>query len=294
MAKKSSKSKAKPVEKKAAKAPATAKEAPAWPVLALAGLGLFITGYLTIIAWVATAPAFCSAGSGCDVIQSSRWSTVLGLPLAFWGFLLYGLIAYTAYRPMALIKRWKRIWYLALMGAILSLYLTVVGIISLDAVCIWCLASLATIVAIFVVNAVRRPAGAPEIPWWTWLLNSAIAALLAVAALHLYYNNDLLTPPPDPRLAPLAAHLADTGAKFYGASWCTSCQRQKKAFGDVADALPYIECSPYGRGGPTAAACTATGIENFPTWIIDGERRVGVLEPEELAELSGFDWQSAD
>lgn len=291
MAKRSPKPKAKPTEKKAAKGPAKTVHVPDWPVLALAAFGMAITAYLTGVAWWDAAPAFCSAGSSCDLIAQSRWSRVLGLPLAFWGFLLYAVIAFIAYRPIAPMKRWKRLWSVSLIGLVLSLYFTAVGALELNAYCIWCLVSLCTLAAIFVVNAVRRPPSAPEMPWWTWLLNSAIAALVAVVALHLYYNSDLLSPPPDPRLAPLAVHLSDSGAKFYGASWCASCQRQKQLFGEVADDLPYVECSPYGRGGPTAAACTQAGIQNFPTWIIDGERYIGVLEPEVLAKRSGFVWK---
>lgn len=296
MAKRSPKSKAKISEKKAADvkgstAPSKTARAPDWPLLILAGLGMAVTAYLTAVAWSNAAPAFCNAGSGCDVIQQSRWSRVLGLPLSMWGFILYAIIAYIAYRPVAPIKRWKRVWGFSLVGLVLSLYLTSVGLLSLDAVCLWCLGSLAIITAIFITNAVRRPPTAPEMPWWNWLLNSGITALIALAALHLYYNSDLLSPPPDPRLGALATHLTASGAKFYGASWCASCQRQKQLFDDVADELPYVECSPYGRGGPTAAACTHAGVQNFPTWIIDDERVIGVLEPEKLAELSGFDWQ---
>lgn len=291
MAKRSPKTKAKPTEKKAGTVPAKSHQSPDWPVLALAALGMAITAYLTAVAWWDAAPAFCSAGSSCDLIAQSRWSQVLGLPLALWGLLLYSLIAFIAYRSSAPMKRWKRVWSVALIGLVFSIYLTLVGAVMLDAFCVWCLISLVTLAAIFVVNALRHPPEAPGMPWWTWLLNSAIAALVAVVALHLYYNSDLLSPPPDPRLAPLAAHLRESGAKFYGASWCASCQRQKQLFGDVADELPYVECSPYGRGGPTAAACTQANIQNFPTWVIGGERSVGVLEPDALAKRSGFAWK---
>lgn len=291
MAKRSPKTKAKPAEKKANKAPVKASPSPAWPIVALAGLGMAVTAYLTGVAWWDASPAFCSAGSSCDVIAQSRWSEVLGVPLALWGFILYALMAFIAYRPTAPIKRWKRLWSVSLIGLVLSLYLTVVGIVALDAVCIWCLVSLATLAAIFAVNAIMRPAEAPEGPWWQWWLNSAVAALVAIVVLHLYYNSDLLTPPADQRLTSLVEHLKQTDATFYGASWCVSCQRQKKVFGALAEELPYVECSPHGQTGPTAAVCTQMGIRNFPTWIIDGERSVGVLTPEALAEKSGFVWE---
>jgi len=40
-----------------------------------------------------------------------------------------------------------------------------------------------------------------------------------------------------------------------------------------------------------AQACVTAGIAAFPTWIIRGRRYEEVLPPEELARLSGFDWQ---
>jgi uncharacterized membrane protein len=260
-------------------------------LIALAAVGLAITSYLTGVAWLDEAPAFCSTGSSCDVIQNSRWSTVLGLPLALWGFGLYAVIAFLAFRPASAIKRWKQIWSVSLLGVVLSVYLTLVGFISLDAICAWCLASLIVISAIFIANAVYRPTIAPEMPWWNWNLNSGIAALVAVVVIHLYYNSDILQAPQDPQMVTLVAHLQSTGAKFYGASWCTSCQRQKKIFGALAKDLPYVECSPFGRSGAPATECTIKGIDNFPTWIIKNKPTVGVLEPEELARLSGFVWK---
>ena len=38
-----------------------------------------------------------------------------------------------------------------------------------------------------------------------------------------------------------------TGARMYGAFWCSHCQEQKLAFGREAQPdLPYIECFPEG------------------------------------------------
>lgn len=266
---------------------------PDLPVLILAALGMAITAYLTGVSWWEAAPAFCSAGSGCDVIQHSRWSSILGLPLALWGFALYAVIAVVAYRPMSRLKRWKRLWSPALAGVAISLYLTLVGLIALNALCIWCLASLVIISAIFATLIVRRPPSAPDVPWSNWLLNSGILVVVVIGALHAYYNyNDLLRPPQDPRLEALALHLDESGAQYYGAFWCTNCQEQRRLFGDAANALPYTECSPNGRGSQPAFACLDQGIESYPTWIIGGERIVGVLKPEELARRTGFDWET--
>lgn len=277
----------------ATQVPLKAKRPPDWPVVALAGVGMAVTAYLTGVHWWDGSPAFCEVGSSCDVIQQSRWSTVLGLPLALWGFLTYALIGLIAYRPLVPAKRWTWLWRISVVGLAISLYLTLAGIIALQAVCIWCLISLAVIAGIFTLLLLQRPPAAPGTPWWNLPLNSTVLAIVVVTLLHLYYNSDLLSPPPDPRLEALAVHLNETGARYYGASWCVSCQRQTRMFRDAGDELPYVECSPFGQGGVLASACAAADIRSFPTWIIDDERFEGVLEPEELARRSGFDWEAA-
>lgn len=268
------------------------ERSPDWPIVILAGVGLLITGYLTGVAMTGTGAAFCGEGSGCDIVQSSRWSTLLGLPVALWGFALYLVIAAAAWSMPPRLKRWRRLSFLALVGVAVSAYMTVVGIVYLDAVCIWCLASFATIIAIFVVTLLRRPDTAPGVPWTTWSANSLLTALIVAGVLHVW-QTDLLRPE-SPRLKALAEHLDASGAKFYGAFWCPACQEQKRLFGSSADRLPYVECTPNGRGGGLAEACASRDIARYPTWIIDGGRLQGVVQPEELARESGFQWREGE
>ncbi len=63
---------------------------------------------------------------------------------------------------------------------------------------------------------------------------------------------------------------------------------QKDLFEASADRLPYVECSPKGRGGPEAFECIRKKIKTYPTWFIRGQRHKGVLKPERLAVLSGY------
>lgn len=266
---------------------------PDWPVTTLALLGMLLTAYLTVLAGSGDQAAFCGPESGCALVQQSRWSTLFGLPLALWGFGLYALIAFVAALGAPGARRWKRLWMLAGLGLVISLYLTAVGWIALNAFCGWCLLSLLNIAAIFGINAWRRPGRAPGMPWSRWALNSGAVAVFAVAFIQLYYSG-VFQPPEDPRLRALAEHLESRDATFYGAFWCPSCQRQRRLFGASAERLPYVECTPDGRNAPPAMACLEAGVENYPTWVIDGERETGVMQPRKLARLSGFDWSGFD
>lgn len=259
-------------------------------VLILAAIGLVITGYLTGVAWWADRPAFCVAGGGCDLVQQSRWSSVFGIPVALFGFLTYALLALLAWRGTSKIKRWQRLWIVSLIGVAISVYLTIAAAVVLQAACGWCLASLATLLAIFVVLNVQRPDGAPGTPWPQWLLAQGLVAGGVLLVLHLYWSG-LFELREQPKLQALATHLSDSGAKFYGASWCGNCNTQKDLFGSSAKRLPYIECSPAGRNGPVAGVCLDAGVGTYPTWIIKGKPYEGVMQIDELAKRSGFRWK---
>ena len=263
-----------------------------WPFL-LAVAGMLVTAYLTLVAWRGDSAALCSEGSGCDVVQGSAWSSVLGMPVALWGFALYVLLALVAWRSGNAQLRWRRLWRLSLLGLAVSVYLTLAGWIALQAFCVWCLASLAIITALFVVVSLQRPQGAPGVPRQPWLIGNALLVVAVLGLLHVLATG-LPQRPESPRMTALVAHLDSMGVKYYGASWCSNCQRQKRLFGASAERLPYVECAPNGRGGAVAFECTSAGISAYPTWVIRGEHVSEVLQPERLAELTGFDWDAAD
>ncbi len=266
------------------------ERAPDWLLFGLALAGAVLTGYLAMVALNETAPAFCSAGSGCDVVQHSRWSRLFGIPIALWGFGLYALIAICALFATTRVKSWRRLWSLSLLGLAISVYLTLAGAIALDAFCAWCLLSLALFATIFVIATLRRPNTAPGLPWQRWLLNHGIVLIVVIGVLHVAQAG-LLVRPEDPRMKALAEQLSARGAKFYGASWCPNCQTQKDLFGRSAERLPYVECSPNGRNGAVAFACVSANVTAYPTWIIRGRPYPEVLQPEQLARRVGFDWE---
>ena len=80
--------------------------------------------------------------------------------------------------------------------------------------------------------------------------------------------------------------MTQSGAKMYGAYWCTHCSEQKALFGASWKNINYIECSLPNKAGQTQE-CISAGIESYPTWEIGGKRFSGAKSPESLSELSG-------
>jgi len=263
-------------------------------LLALAGAGIVLTIYLTLTAWFGEQPAFCSPGSGCDLVQQSRWSTFLGLPMALWGLATYALLARFLWRLRTRPSAWRPALWVALLGVAVSWYLTAISVLAIEATCAWCLVSFALMNALLVLLLVRRPAHLPAHRWGAALPAPAAFAVAAVLGLHLHFSGvfDPAAGPEDPYLAALATHLDEQGARFFGAYWCPHCEDQKALFGAAAPRLPYVECSPEGRNGPVALACLDNDVRDYPTWIVNGRRLTGVVRPSELARLSGF--QPAD
>jgi uncharacterized membrane protein/glutaredoxin len=270
-------------------APSTTQQHPNWPILALAIAGMILSGYLTYFAWQGQSVAGCTVGSACDVVLNSRWSRLLGMPISFWGFLTYALLAAIAWNKTTP-SQWKMAWTVTIIGLLYSLYLTGVSLIVLDSACPYCLTSLGLMTAIFAVLLMQRPAKMPGFSWGPWLGKTAGAAVLIIIVLHLHYSGYIgkTAGPEDPWVRGLVEHLAKTDAKFYGASWCPHCTEQKELFGPSSSRVPYIECSPGGPRAPQAQACNEAGIKSYPTWIINGQRYSGIQSLDSLAQYSNF------
>ncbi|TWU43120.1 putative peptidyl-prolyl cis-trans isomerase [Novipirellula aureliae] len=89
-----------------------------------------------------------------------------------------------------------------------------------------------------------------------------------------------------PDLVQFAKDLAQSGAVFYGASWCSSCSSQKALFEDGKDNLPFVEVTNPDRT-PNSIA-TTEGITVYPTWILGNDKRLeGVQTLETLSSESG-------
>jgi len=95
-----------------------------------------------------------------------------------------------------------------------------------------------------------------------------------------------VTQPSINRQKALARHLKEQAAVVYGAWWCPHCNHQKELFGvEAIELLPYVECDKDDAG---RKQCQKAQVKGYPTWDLNGERRLGVLSLEELEIWSGY------
>ena len=118
-------------------------------LLALAGVA--IASYLSVSRATAT-PLMCPT-SGCGKVQQSSYSELAGIPVAYLGVAGYVLILGTT----ASARRFAAAAgvALAVLGTAFALYLLVVQVAVIDAVCVWCVSSDVVLVAILGLSVAR-------------------------------------------------------------------------------------------------------------------------------------------
>ena len=271
------------------------------------------------------ASATGQASSSCTNVLDSPYATVFGLPLALFGCLAYCSMAAFAFAPLAVksddqkdlrsnLENWT--WLLLFAGAtamtVFSGYLMYLLAFVLKAVCYYCIASALFSLSLLVLTLIGRSWDDIGQLFFTGIVVGMVAL---ISTLGIYANanpsvsgngstqdSSSLEPvgPPKPGIGwevthtsgpseiALAGHLKQVGAKMYGAYWCPHCYEQKQLFGKEAfSQINYIECAPDGKN-PQPNVCAKAGIKSYPSWEINGKVESGVLPPEQLAELSGY------
>ena len=104
----------------------------------------------------------CEIAHGCEKVQTSQWSELAGVPVALLGLLGYaGILAATLLRGEAALTAAAG---LALVGAGFSGYLTYREVFTIEAICVWCVASAVLMTALAVITAVRLVRGGGPSP----------------------------------------------------------------------------------------------------------------------------------
>jgi len=113
------------------------------PVISLIGLGVSI--YLAYVE-INQVAAVCGPIGHCNLVQSSEYARLIGVPIAVWGILNYvtlvGLWTVQKYSTGSLASlSILGLVVLTIWSTLFSIYLTVLEIFVIQAVCMWCVTS---------------------------------------------------------------------------------------------------------------------------------------------------------
>jgi len=122
----------------------------------LALIGVFVSTYLTLYKFGYIGSLQCAVGS-CETVNTSRWATFFGLPVAAWGLGFY--VSALALVVVGIQERYaaSRALSLALValtgwGVLFSGWLTYLELFVIDAICIWCVTSAVIVLVMFAVS----------------------------------------------------------------------------------------------------------------------------------------------
>lgn len=125
--------------------------------ITLCAAGAIVAAVLTSFHFSAGAvQALCTRTGGCESVNSSPYSTVVGIPIALIGMGAYIVIGFLAF---ASTREWPiremaplAIFGLSLVGVLYSVYLTYLELFVIHAICPWCVASAVLMTALWVVS----------------------------------------------------------------------------------------------------------------------------------------------
>ncbi len=274
-------------------------------IVVLAVLGLGFASYLTYLDFTHAHATFCEAGTGCDTVRESQYSTVLSVPVAVGGVLGYIAMIVVASGPFSERIKKTSLAVMATVGFTFSAYLTYREAFSIHAFCPYCVSSAVVMTAIFVLVHLRRPV-VPGIPGprlalvWAGLASCVVLGSVLLPSKISASPETTPTVPlaqaanpvqePQEEVDPegLAKHLQSIDAKLFGGYTCPRCAEQRELFGDAISYIDYYECHPEGKNS-RSEACRSEGIVAWPTWLINGKLYLGLRSLEQLAKLSGYE-----
>jgi uncharacterized membrane protein len=118
--------------------------------------GVFVALYLTLYKLGYVGTLVCAVGS-CETVQTSRWATLLGFPVATWGVAFYvaalALSLWGLSDAMADSRRLSQaLVVMTGVGVLFSLWLTYLELFVIHAICQWCVISAVLVTVLFVIS----------------------------------------------------------------------------------------------------------------------------------------------
>jgi uncharacterized membrane protein len=123
-------------------------------LLALTLIGVGIATYLTVIHYAGIKPLCGKGGGGCEIVQTSEYSKLAGVPVALIGLIGYVAILASLLAPGSENSRLATVG-MALIGFGFSAYLTGREVFSIHHLCDWCLSSFVIIFLIMCLSIWR-------------------------------------------------------------------------------------------------------------------------------------------
>lgn len=119
-------------------------------ILLFIAFGLIVSAYLTIKAHD-PAGVVCKLGGACEIVLSSRYATMFGLPVATWGLIWYS-VGFILFFLTYSLRRYPWPYFLiwSLVGLAVSVYLFALETFKIHAYCTWCLSSAIAVVLIVI------------------------------------------------------------------------------------------------------------------------------------------------
>jgi uncharacterized membrane protein len=118
--------------------------------------GVFVALYLALYKLGYIGTLACAVGS-CETVQTSKWATFLGLPVAVWGVGYYVVVLVLALLGVtpryAESRRLSEILVaLTAWGVLFSFWLTYLELFTIHAICQWCVVSAILATVLFVLS----------------------------------------------------------------------------------------------------------------------------------------------
>lgn len=123
-------------------------------MIVLTALGLAVASYLTYIHYAGIKPLCGTNGGGCEIVQTSQYSKLAGVPVALIGLLGYIAILGSLLLPESETSRFATVAF-TVVGFGFSAYLTYRELFSIHHICEYCVSS-AVIVTIVMCLSVWR------------------------------------------------------------------------------------------------------------------------------------------
>jgi uncharacterized membrane protein len=118
--------------------------------------GVFVALYLMLYKLGYIGTLVCAVGS-CETVQTSRWATLLGFPVATWGVAFYVVVlAVSLYGLTDAMADSRRVSQALVVmtgtGVLFSIWLTYLELFVIHAICQWCVVSAILVTVLFVIS----------------------------------------------------------------------------------------------------------------------------------------------